>query len=81
MKAYIAIRAEPKEIRPLVQSLAKFPEIREVAAVAGEYDIMAVTKGGTSITNCGDLLINRILKLNGVKETRTFVSLSEKALH
>ena len=81
MKAYIAIRAEPKEIKPLVQSLSKFPEIREVSAVSGEYDIMAVTKGGTSISNCGDLVINRILKLSGVKETRTFVSLSEKAVH
>ncbi|MFQ5574491.1 MAG: Lrp/AsnC ligand binding domain-containing protein [Terriglobia bacterium] len=78
MKAYIGIRAEPTEIRPLIKNLERFPEVREASAVSGEYDIMVVTKGGTSMTNCGDLLLNRILRLNGVKETRTFVSLSQK---
>jgi DNA-binding Lrp family transcriptional regulator len=58
----------------VVSALSKFDNLEEVYEVAGEFDIVTLISAA-GIEEFRDFLINKILKIRGVKSTVTSIVL------
>lgn len=63
----------------VVKELKSLPDLRELYEVSGEYDIVSVVSA-KDMDEFRDILVNRIMKIKGVRSTVTDVVLySHKA--
>ena len=66
------IFVESPAMDDVVQALGRLSNVVELYKVTGEYDIIAVVSVA-SVEEFRDLLIYKILKINGVRNTTTSV--------
>ena len=74
VQAYVGIRISPKAARDVVHRLSRFPELRQLASVSGEFDYLAVLRA-ESTARLDDLL-DAIGEIEGVLKTTTSVQLA-----
>jgi DNA-binding Lrp family transcriptional regulator len=72
LKAYILIKADPKEIASIMIALSTFEGVRTADVVTGPYDIIVYAEVPDQY-ELGRLVINKIHSLDGVKEAITCV--------
>jgi len=72
LKAYILIKADPKEIASIMIALSTFDGIKTADVVTGPYDIIVYAEVPDQY-ELGRLVINKIHSLDGVREAITCV--------
>jgi len=72
IKAYILIKADPKEIPSIMLALSTFEGIRTADVVTGPYDIIVYAEVPDQY-ELGKLVLTKIHSLEGVKEAITCV--------
>jgi DNA-binding Lrp family transcriptional regulator len=73
VRAYIVITAVPGKARYIAQQIAAFPEVKMADACWGSRDIFAVVEI-SRMEELNKLVIERIQRLEGVKETNTHIA-------
>jgi DNA-binding Lrp family transcriptional regulator len=74
--AYVNLAVSPKAARKVIERLSLLPELRQLAAVSGEFDYLAVLRA--SNTQRLDALLDEIGEIDGVLRTTTSVLLAMK---
>jgi DNA-binding Lrp family transcriptional regulator len=74
VQAFVALAVSPKAGREVVRKLSELPELRQLAAVSGEYDYMALLRADT--TQRLDALLDEIGEIDGVLRTNSSVVLA-----
>lgn len=74
--AYVQIVVDPRQVDRVVGELAGIPAVRELHAVAGPVDLMAVIR--TASPSEMDSLLDRIGRTAGVERTASSVVLSTR---
>lgn len=71
MPVFFIAKSELGEVKKVADALAKIDEVSEVYMITGEFDILARlnVKPGEAI----DLVVEKLLKIEGIKETRTII--------
>ncbi len=72
IKAYVLIKADPREIPSIMLALSTFEGIRTADVVTGPYDIIVFAEVKNQ-DELGRLVISKIHSLEGVKEALTCV--------
>ena len=72
--AYVNLSVSPKAARAVIERLSLLPELRQLAAVSGEFDYLAVLRA--SSTQRLDALLDEIGEIDGVRRTTTSVLLA-----
>ncbi len=72
IRAYILIKAEPREIPSIMLALSTFEGVKTADVVTGPYDIIVFAEVANQ-DELGRLVINKIHSLEGVKEAITCV--------
>jgi Transcriptional regulators len=72
IKAYILIKADPREIPSIMLALSTFDGVRTADVVTGPYDIIVFVEVKNQ-DELGRFVINKIHSLEGVKEAFTCV--------
>ncbi len=72
IKAYILIKADPREIPSIMLALSTFEGVRTADVVTGPYDIIVFVEVPNQ-DELGRLVINKIHSLEGVREALTCV--------
>jgi DNA-binding Lrp family transcriptional regulator len=72
IKAYILIKADPREIPSIMLALSTFDGVRTADVVTGPYDIIVFVEVKNQ-DELGRLVINKIHSLEGVREALTCV--------
>jgi DNA-binding Lrp family transcriptional regulator len=72
IKAYILIKADPKEIPSIMLALSTFEGIKTADVVTGPYDIIVYAEVPNQY-ELGKLVLTKIHSLEGVKEAITCV--------
>jgi DNA-binding Lrp family transcriptional regulator len=73
--AYVLIKAVSGKIREVADRLAEMEEVSEVHSVSGPYDLLAKLRVG-SYEELGQVVPERIQKIEGIRETNTFLVFS-----
>jgi DNA-binding Lrp family transcriptional regulator len=76
VKAYVNLAVSPKAARKVIERLSLLPELRQLAAVSGEFDYLAVLRAPN--TQRLDALLDEIGDIDGVLRTTTSVLLAMK---
>ncbi|MDA4130982.1 MAG: Lrp/AsnC ligand binding domain-containing protein [Thaumarchaeota archaeon] len=66
--AFVHIFVESPRLDEVVHALKGLPNIEELSAVTGEFDIVSIVSA-RDLEEFRDLLKNRIMKIGGVKST------------
>ncbi|WP_077034639.1 Lrp/AsnC family transcriptional regulator [Pelomonas sp. KK5] len=74
VQAFVGITVQPKAGREVVKRLGRFPELRQLASVSGEFDYMAVLKAESTMRL--DALLDEIGEIEGVIKTTSSVVLA-----
>lgn len=74
IRAYVAIAVKPKLAEQVVRALRRLPEIKTLAAVSGEFDLVARLAAETPARL--DALLDEIGGIDGIERTTTSVVLS-----
>ncbi|HEY4080593.1 MAG TPA: Lrp/AsnC family transcriptional regulator [Burkholderiaceae bacterium] len=74
VQAFVGITVSPKAGREVVKRLSRFPELRQLASVSGEFDYMAVLQAETTVRL--DVLLDEIGDIDGVIKTTSSVVLA-----
>ncbi len=74
VQAYVGITVQPKAGREVVARLSRFPELRQLASVSGEFDYMALLRAES--TPRLDALLDELGEIEGVIKTTTSVVLA-----
>lgn len=74
VQAYVRLSVSPKCHRSVIKRLTMLPELRQLAAVSGEYDYFAVLRAET--TGRLDALLDEIGDVDGVIRTDTSILLA-----
>lgn len=74
VRAYVSLSVSPKASRAVIKRLSLLPELRQLAAVSGEFDYLAVLHAPT--TRRLDELLDEIGQIEGVQRTNTSVLLA-----
>jgi DNA-binding Lrp family transcriptional regulator len=74
--AYVNLSVSPKAARKVIERLSLLPELRQLAAVSGEFDYLAVLRAPN--TQRLDALLDEIGEIDGVLRTTTSVLLAMK---
>lgn len=76
VRAYVLLNRDPKKSSAIVEVLKKFPTVKYVCTVAGEFDVLIELEA----EQYEDLeeILNGIAILDGVVRTHTFMVLAEK---
>jgi DNA-binding Lrp family transcriptional regulator len=74
VQAFVNLAVSPKSARSVIDRLSFFPELRQLAAVSGEFDYLAVLRAPT--TQRLDTLLDAIGEIDGVLRTTTSVLLA-----
>ncbi len=72
--AHVGIAVEPKRSREVVLRLQAIPELRQLYAVSGEADLIAVLRAASTARL--DALLDEIGETDGVRKTTTSVVLA-----
>jgi len=76
LRAIVMISADPKQADRVGAELKRMHEVRELYAVSGAYDMMAVVEAETTARL--DAALDRIGRATGVARTVSSIVLSEK---
>lgn len=68
--AYVLINIESSKTRKVYDSLQKIPNIAQLSAVTGPYDLI-VTVQGTDFNAIGRLVVDKIQAIDGIVKTLT----------
>jgi len=74
VQAFVNLSVSPKSARAVIDRLSLLPELRQLAAVSGEFDYLAVLRAPT--TQRLDKLLDEIGEIDGVLRTTTSVLLA-----
>ena len=74
IQAYVGITVQPKAGRDVTRKLSRFPELRQLASVSGEFDYMAVLSAESTMRL--DALLDEIGEIEGVIKTTSSVVLA-----
>jgi DNA-binding Lrp family transcriptional regulator len=74
VQAFVNLAISPKAARAVIDRLSGLPELRQLAAVSGEFDYLAVLRAPT--TQRLDALLDEIGDIDGVLRTTTSVLLA-----
>ncbi len=74
VQAYVSLSVSPKSSRAVIKRLSLLPELRQLAAVSGEFDYVAILHAPT--TRRLDALLDEIGQIDGVQRTNTSVLLA-----
>ncbi|MEE9564701.1 MAG: Lrp/AsnC ligand binding domain-containing protein [Candidatus Hydrothermarchaeaceae archaeon] len=69
MPVLFIARSEVGKVKDVAEDLAKLDEVAEVYLITGEFDILA--RLNVEEKDAIDLVVDKILKIDGMKETRT----------
>lgn len=74
VQAFVNLSVSPKSARAVIERLSMLPELRQLAAVSGEFDYLAVLRAPS--TQRLDALLDEIGQIDGVVRTTTSVQLA-----
>jgi DNA-binding Lrp family transcriptional regulator len=74
VQAFVNLAVSPKAARKVIDRLSMLPELRQLAAVSGEFDYLAVLRAPS--TQRLDALLDEIGAIDGVLRTTTSVLLA-----
>lgn len=74
VQAFVNLAVSPKAARGVIERLGLLPELRQLAAVSGEFDYLAVLRAPS--TQRLDALLDEIGQIDGVVRTTTSVLLA-----
>jgi len=74
VQAFVNLSVSPKAARAVIERLSLLPELRQLAAVSGEFDYLAVLRAPS--TQRLDALLDEIGQIDGVARTTTSVLLA-----
>lgn len=74
VQAYVSLSVSPKSARKVIDRLSGIPELRQLAAVSGEWDYLAILRAPS--TQRLDALLDEIGEIDGVLRTTTSVQLA-----
>ena len=74
VQAFVSLSVSPKAARAVIERLSLLPELRQLAAVSGEFDYLAVLRAPS--TQRLDALLDEIGQIDGVSRTTTSVLLA-----
>lgn len=69
MPVLFIARSEVGKVKDVAEDLGKLDEVAEVYLITGEFDILA--RLNVEEKDAIDLVVDKILKIDGMKETRT----------
>ena len=67
---YVLISVAPSQIKRIFKELSSIPEINELTALFGEYDIIAKIEVA-NVEQLAKIVIKKIRTINGIVDTRT----------
>jgi DNA-binding Lrp family transcriptional regulator len=70
---FVLINTLPGEDREAYNKLVALPEIKEIYALFGKYDLVAKING-ENFDDIGRIVVNKIRRVKGVTDTETFGS-------
>jgi DNA-binding Lrp family transcriptional regulator len=73
-KAYVLIETSVGKTKDVVHALTKMKGMKEVHAVTGPYDVIAVVEG-SDLTAVGNLVTNHIHPIHGIGKTVTCIAI------
>lgn len=74
VQAFVNLSVSPKQARGVIERLSLLPELRQLGAVSGEFDYLAVLRAPS--TQRLDALLDQIGAIDGVLRTTTSVLLA-----
>jgi Lrp/AsnC family transcriptional regulator, regulator for asnA, asnC and gidA len=74
-KVFIGLDVVPQKVSAVMKQLSNQTEIKTISTTSGRFDIMAIA-WFRSNDELSDFMENTILKLDGVRDTETFISLN-----
>lgn len=74
VQAFVNLSVSPKSAKAVVSRLSLLPELRQLAAVSGEFDYLAILRAPS--TQRLDALLDEIGEIEGVLRTTTSVQLA-----
>lgn len=74
--ALILVTSEQRQWRALRDALAAVPEVEYLGLVAGDFDFMILVRA-TSTDELRDVVLDRVLGLPGIRQSRTMFLLDE----
>ena len=79
-RVFLMVDTIPGHDERVLEHLLKFKEVKEVHFISGEYDLLAVVEVSlygkaifTTIQEISQLLIQRVRKIEGVRDTNTLL--------
>jgi transcriptional regulator, AsnC family len=78
--AIVLIEAAPALIPEVAAAVADIDRVSEVYSVAGDVDLIAMVRV-TAHEELADVIADRISKVEGVRETRTFIAFRAYSRH
>jgi len=73
-RAYVLIETSVGKTKDVVRALSKLKMMKEVHAVTGPYDVIAVVEGA-DLTAVGNLVTNNIHPVGGIARTVTCLAI------
>ena len=70
---FVHVRTSSGSVSRLVETISEIEEVSAVAMIAGEYDLLVEIP--LAWEQAAPVIVNRLLPLDGVEETRTLVAL------
>ena len=77
IRAHVMLSVDPKAAERVVADLKALPELKRLATISGEFDLIAEIAADT--TERLDTLLDHIGRLNGIQRTMSSIVLSVKA--
>lgn len=74
VQAFVSLAVSPKSAKKVIDRLSGMPELRQLAAVSGEFDYLAILRAPS--TQRLDALLDEIGEIDGVLRTTTSVLLA-----
>ncbi|MEO8120142.1 MAG: Lrp/AsnC family transcriptional regulator [Rhodoferax sp.] len=76
LQAFVGLTLQPKAGREVESQLERMPEVRQLCAVSGEFDYVALLRAESAVRM--NALLDEIRNLEGVIKTTTSVALAWK---
>jgi DNA-binding Lrp family transcriptional regulator len=76
LQAFVGLTVQPKSGRDVVRQLSRMPEVRQLCAVSGEFDYVALLQAESAVRL--NTLLDEMGEVDGVEKTTTSVALAWK---
>lgn len=76
MKALVMLIVEPKKIEEVCKEIARIKEVECVYEITGDYDVFLELEVN-SMEEFREVLVNKILKINGIRSSYTSIVVGE----